>query len=268
MTETFTLIPTVNPSNAPDKSVVWSSNDESVASVSNGLVSAKKVGTAIITAKTVNNLVDQCTVTVTPKELTGAATTLNGNEATSYTVKSTSEYKVTAKNAEGTKTENYDVTEADITKVLDYSTNIDSEYTRWMNTELYERSAAGITAEISGDGATKTVTISESGTRYDGVYTVMLSKISDSQYSMSCIRHATSANRIFDITVGADMVTVKSTRNGALFTATAKKDKSYAKLYRDDVLIAEMTKINEEYKFVISNTYINKYDVKVEIVKD
>jgi uncharacterized protein YjdB len=53
MTETFMLVPTITPDNAPNKVVIWSSDKTSVATVSAaGLVTPKATGTAVITATT------------------------------------------------------------------------------------------------------------------------------------------------------------------------------------------------------------------------
>ncbi|MBO5747983.1 MAG: Ig-like domain-containing protein, partial [Muribaculaceae bacterium] len=68
-TETATLLVTVLPELATDKSVKWSSSDETVAVVDeNGVVTAVAVGEAIITATTVDdsNLSATCKVTVIP----------------------------------------------------------------------------------------------------------------------------------------------------------------------------------------------------------
>ena len=60
------LTATVSPSNATDKSVTWSSNNTTVATVSsNGLILPVAVGSAIITAETINGLKAACYVTVT-----------------------------------------------------------------------------------------------------------------------------------------------------------------------------------------------------------
>ena len=63
-----TLIATVAPNDAADKSVNWSSSNESVATVnSSGKVTAKAVGTTTITVTTVDGgKTATCTVTVTP----------------------------------------------------------------------------------------------------------------------------------------------------------------------------------------------------------
>jgi len=68
----FTLVPTVSPQNATNKSVTFSSSKTSVATVtSSGVVTAKSVGTAIITVTTTNGKTAKCTVNVTSSGSSG-----------------------------------------------------------------------------------------------------------------------------------------------------------------------------------------------------
>lgn len=64
---TDTLVATVSPDDADDKSVQFSSSNESVVTVSEtGELTGITAGTAQIEAKTVNNLVATCEITVAP----------------------------------------------------------------------------------------------------------------------------------------------------------------------------------------------------------
>lgn len=61
----YELQATVLPTYASNKQVAWTSSDVSVASVNNGIVTALKAGTAIIRASAINNIYDECIITVT-----------------------------------------------------------------------------------------------------------------------------------------------------------------------------------------------------------
>lgn len=65
---TLTLRATVAPADATDKSVGWSSSDESVAKVASGVVTGVAEGTAEITVKTANGKEAKCRVTVLAAE--------------------------------------------------------------------------------------------------------------------------------------------------------------------------------------------------------
>lgn len=75
--QTRTLTATVTPDNATDKTVTWTSDKESVATVANdGTVTAVGAGTATITATAANGKKGACKVTVTPAACTHTDKTL------------------------------------------------------------------------------------------------------------------------------------------------------------------------------------------------
>ncbi|MDE6649416.1 MAG: Ig-like domain-containing protein [Muribaculaceae bacterium] len=79
--KTATLTATVAPENATDKTVTWSSSNEAVATVKDGVVTAVKPGTAVITA-VAGDETAECTVTVTAKAIEVESITLSQTEAT------------------------------------------------------------------------------------------------------------------------------------------------------------------------------------------
>ena len=79
--DAYTLTATVNPAEATDNYVTWTSSDEAVATVADGVVTAVSVGSAIITVTTVDGgFTATCEVTVAPRPVTGV--TLDKVEAT------------------------------------------------------------------------------------------------------------------------------------------------------------------------------------------
>lgn len=63
--ETLTIVATVTPDNAADKTLTWTSDNESIAKVDqNGVVTALRKGEALITATSVNGVEAYCLVTV------------------------------------------------------------------------------------------------------------------------------------------------------------------------------------------------------------
>lgn len=76
--DSYTLSASVNPSNATNKSISWSSNNSSVASVdSNGKVTAKAKGNATITAKSADGPYATCTVVVKAKSISVSLSSYN-----------------------------------------------------------------------------------------------------------------------------------------------------------------------------------------------
>lgn len=95
--ETSQLVATVSPTDATDKTVTWSVSEgsEYISVTQNGLVSAIAAGSAVVTAKTNNNLVATCNFTISntavlPTGVTLDKTSINlvvgGSETLSATV--------------------------------------------------------------------------------------------------------------------------------------------------------------------------------------
>ncbi len=75
----LTLTATVTPNNAADKTVVWTSTNTEVATVSNGVVTSLSEGTATIRATNINGHFAECTVTVSASYIPTTRVTLSSS---------------------------------------------------------------------------------------------------------------------------------------------------------------------------------------------
>ncbi len=78
--ESLTIVATITPEDATDKSIAWNSSDESIATVVNGAVTALKMGEVVITAKA-GEFTASCSIRVKAKEILVESITLNITEA-------------------------------------------------------------------------------------------------------------------------------------------------------------------------------------------
>lgn len=91
--DTFTLTPTIAPADATDKSYSWSTSDGSVATISDGLVTAVGVGTADITVTTTDgSFTATCAVTVEAPDPLSGTYKIGGAEADFATLYSAVDY--------------------------------------------------------------------------------------------------------------------------------------------------------------------------------
>ena len=155
--ESLTLTATIQPGNATAKDIYWSSSDPNIASVSaSGVVTAKAVGTATITAYASNGLSASCTITVSNPIVSVTGVSLN-ETSMSMTIGDTQTLVAT-------------VTPSDATdKSVTWSSN---------NTSVATVSSSGLVTAKSAGTATITATTNDGGKKASCVVTVSAPTVS------------------------------------------------------------------------------------------
>ena len=148
--ESYKLNATVSPDNASDKSIIWSSSDAGIASVEDGMVTAVKEGSAVITAASKDGGASAtCPVTVSARNIPVESITLNMNE---LVMRAGNTYSLTA------TVKPDDATDKKVT----WTTNNPSVATVEDGlVTAVGKGAASITATAGGKNASCTVTVKE-----------------------------------------------------------------------------------------------------------
>lgn len=161
--ETKTLTATVEPSNATNKNVTWTSSDTAVAAVNNGTVTAVKEGTAVITATAADGSGKSadCTVTVT------AATSGGGSSSGGSSSGGSSSSGSSSSGGSSTKTETKTNPDGSTTKtetrsdgtVIENTTGKDGSTVKTTT----KKDGSSVTESKTADGTTSTVKTDTNG---------------------------------------------------------------------------------------------------------
>lgn len=199
--ETTTLEVTITPSSTNTEKPIWKSSDESVASVdSNGKVTAKKKGTAIITV-TVGEEKDTCKVTVREiSEDAKLAKLVISNGTLSPEFKpDVYEYSVTIDDA----TDSLDIKWELANQYASYFGPSDSRNKDLRNGDVLELK---VIAEAGNSQIYKLTIVKE-----NGINSVALKKLEISGYALNEVFHPDTLNYTADIPNVVDKITVQAT---------------------------------------------------------
>ena len=262
--KTLKLHPKYNPSNATTKSVTWKSSNTKVATVTAyGTVKAKKAGTATITATAKDAGKKKATFKVTVKKAPVKTVTKDVTTTVTPSVKNgTATYKVAANAKSYTVTRNgktATVSAARVKEALGYLANPANAYKAWVGTTA--RSEFGMATITGAEGETKTAILTNSGTQYDGTYTVTVNKVSDAKYVVTAKAQKDGAKEhVINVEVKADGTVVATS---AKYTVTASKDGSSVELAKaDGTVIATSKKSGNNYEVKVPENRTANVTVK------
>ena len=197
--DTSALTATITPNNATNKNVTWSSDNETVATVSNGLVTAMKAGTATITVAATDGsgVSATCTVTV------NAATTITTQpQSVSVTEGQSATFNVTASG--GNLRYQWQINSGNgwsaITGATDASYTIERTTTA-MSGNQYRYIVTGDGGEVASDAAT--LTVRSYDPPYTGKYSYEIVSDVGENGTIDVDRYATEGDQV-TITVSPD----------------------------------------------------------------
>ena len=234
-----TLTATVEPSNATNKYVTWSSDKPEVATVENGKVTAKAAGTATITVTTEDGKkTATCTVTVTDKTYTISADTTAldfGSAYTGYTqpaaqtvtLTNTGNQRVTLVQPTAT---NFEITTSDN---LTLNAGESVKFTIQPKDKLPRGSYSEqiVVSNTNGEKAAITATFTVKEPPYSGKYSYEVSTSVGDHGSLTVDRYATEGEKV-TITVTPDeaykLDDLSVTAGGKEVTLTAGGDGTFS----------------------------------------
>lgn len=256
--DTETLTATIKPEDATDKTIVWTSSDEAVVSVSNGKITALKSGKATITAKsgtcsadcvvtisvnTESIILDKTTLSLAVGESAILTATVKPDDATDKTVTWSSSDesvvkvdngKVTARKS-GTSTVSAKCGGKTAECVVTVTVPVSSVTLDKTTLSLAVGESATLTATVKPDDATdKTVTWSSSDESVVKVDNGKVTALTTGQARITAV--------IGNITASCD-ITVYQSDNVIIYTTT---DKKVLKPYNEDAFGSA----------IVSNTYV------------
>lgn len=238
--DSATLTATVSPSDASNKSVEWSSADESVAGVAGGKVTAKAAGTAVITATTKDGSFSaSCKVTVAQP----------GADEEHYTAKSSSKcngFPMSLQFDNGSFKLNVDTIFFDASEWFFGTYSFNADKTELTLNSNYNPNGPHLEAAEATDGGPVTLK-SDNGT-----FTIVVKDPSQS-----------GVNGTFTPTVGSGSQQQTSTAKYELFAADAASSVKAKLCLNKDTSFRMLVDTGDGYKEVASGTWMHTLALNV-----